>query len=649
MPALRSRHAILLTAFLVLVSAAAFGGAQPGTAGAPVVPEVPAAPPAPAPPAAAGGAGTRPATRPVTAASRVVAVTVYQGSALVTREVDVKEGQGLVEVVVSPLPPETVDSSLYTEGSDGMRVLSTRYRTSAVKEDAREEVRALQQRVAEIELAGRDLQKQLEVATQNMQLLNKLETFTGATLQQLTDKGMLNPESTTKLATYVMEQRSEKSKGALQLEEKLRTNREAADFARRQLGEVVSGGGRTERDAVIVVDKANAAAGKVRLNYLVGAASWRPQYKLRAAADGAAPGNAAPANPPGGVAQPAQPAVSLEYLAEITQQSGEDWGGVEVVLSTAEPMLNAAPPELLALDITVSGGRAAPGGPATRPTLGRDNYDYRQTLRRQAQVELNRNKSSAGWWLNNDAAALEQTAELLTKEEDVDAGNGFGPGGIPREGPSVTYRLKSKLTIPSRNDPQLIEVARIDLPPSYFYKAVPVLSPHVYRLAILTNKSDFVLLPGEATMYVGTDFVGRMNLPLVVIGEQFTVGFGVDPQLQVKRELLAKVRSIQGGNQVMTYDYRIRASSFKSTDVSLQVWDRLPRGDAEAVGVALVKSSPELSADATYLRADRPKNLLRWDLTVKAGAGGEKATQVDYQFRLEWARDVAIGNFKATR
>ena len=63
----------------------------------------------------------------------------------------------------------------------------------------------------------------------------------------------------------------------------------------------------------------------------------------------------------------------------------------------------------------------------------------------------------------------------------------------------------------------------------------------------------------------------------------------------------------------------------------------------------LVKSTPELSTDPTYLRADRPKNLLRWDVPLKQGTNGEKATTVDYQFRLEYARDVTIGNFKATK
>src|SRR5438309_4395253 len=55
------------------------------------------------------------------------------------------------------------------------------------------------------------------------------------------------------------------------------------------------------------------------------------------------------------------------------------------------------------------------------------------------------------------------------------------------------------------------------------------------------------LFRSEATMYLGTDFVGRMNLPLVAIGEQFTAGFGVDPQLQIQRHLVDKSRTTQGG------------------------------------------------------------------------------------------------------
>src|SRR6516164_8657633 len=48
--------------------------------------------------------------------SRVVAVTVYPTIALVTREVDVPEGAGTLELTVTPLPPSTIHNSMYTEG-----------------------------------------------------------------------------------------------------------------------------------------------------------------------------------------------------------------------------------------------------------------------------------------------------------------------------------------------------------------------------------------------------------------------------------------------------------------------------------------------------------------------------------------------------
>src|SRR5262245_57741997 len=78
-----------------------------------------------------------------TASSRIIHVTVYPTNALVTREVDVPAGPGTLELVVTPLPPLTVNSSLYTEGTDGIRVLTTRFRSRAIKEDTREEVRKL--------------------------------------------------------------------------------------------------------------------------------------------------------------------------------------------------------------------------------------------------------------------------------------------------------------------------------------------------------------------------------------------------------------------------------------------------------------------------------------------------------------------------
>ena len=80
-----------------------------------------------------------------------VSVTVYPNSALVTREVEVPAGEGTTQVTVTPLPPTTVQSSLYAEGTDGIRVLSTRFRTRPVMEDTRAEVRRLQEEIRQLQ------------------------------------------------------------------------------------------------------------------------------------------------------------------------------------------------------------------------------------------------------------------------------------------------------------------------------------------------------------------------------------------------------------------------------------------------------------------------------------------------------------------
>ena len=80
---------------------------------------------------------------------------------------------------------------------------------------------------------------------------------------------------------------------------------------------------------------------------------------------------------------------------------------------------------------------------------------------------------------------------------------------------------------------------------------------------------------------------------------------GVDPQIQVQRAMIDKLRTTSGGNQQLKYDYRILVSNFKAEKAKLQVWDRLPLAhETETTGVSLLKASPELSKDAASIVRD---------------------------------------------
>ena len=263
-----------------------------------------------------------------------------------------------------------------------------------------------------------------------MQFLDKLETFTAATMQHLTEKGLLKSDETLGLADYVMDTRSELSKELVENQQKIQANTESTEFANRELEELTSGSSKTERDAVIVVDR-TGAAGKVMLNYLVTEATWTPQYRLRAGAE--------------------KDPVQVEYLAAIMQQTGEDWTGVDMTLSTAQPQLNATPPELLALDITVvgrgnvalnlpgqpqsgvgmmggGGGMGGMGGGMRNSQMAREQS---QQLRKKAQQELITNNPFNAKEFINEAAALEQADELLALKDEAEAKGGDLQQGAP--------------------------------------------------------------------------------------------------------------------------------------------------------------------------------------------------------------------------
>ncbi len=662
---------------------------------------------------------------PRPAVSTITDVTVYQGQALVTRTVTVPEGDGTIELVVTPLPSQTVDSSLFTEGSDGLRVLSTRFRTRAVKDDTRQEVRAKEELIKKLHDEAVKLEKEIAVHDEDLQFLQKLGGFTGASLAGLTAQGRLESEPIIALSKFVMDNRGAKTKTSAELRLKLEANAEAAEFAKRQLTELSAGRSRVERDAVIVVHKTRQQAGTVRLGYLVGAAAWQPQYRLRGAAH--------------------DTPVRLEYLAAVVQQTGESWTNARLTLSTARPSLDAAPPDLLPLKMAVAGAvdtspidahddrsqlilaelskpldlsfvqetplddvlkyikqntksRSLPDGLPTyvdpmalqeadktmsstvrnidfsgvplkvglKLLLRQLDLDYevkggllvirytgsaesdeedaervRLFTDNGASLALEQVQAAGGMLLNREAAD-DQAAELR-----VTAGANAPQSPLEKDNPSVTFAVAGRLDIPSRRDPQLLEVGRVELPAEYYAKAVPVLTPRVYRLAKLTNKSDLVLLPGDATVYVGSDFVGRMRLPLVAAGEPFVAGFGVDPQVQISRRLVHKARSIQGGNQIFDYEFRLGVRNYRSSAVKLQLWDRLPKPEGEAVAVNFVKASLDLSTDALYQRTARMDNLLRWDLSVPAETVGDKTIYLTYEFRLEYARDLPQPRFVA--
>jgi uncharacterized protein DUF4140 len=81
---------------------------------------------------------------------RVTHVTLYRGQAMVTRTIPIEGAKGSKELVVGDLPEQVVADSLFAEGGEGIEVRAVQFRSRAVGEEPRNEVRKVDEGIEQV-------------------------------------------------------------------------------------------------------------------------------------------------------------------------------------------------------------------------------------------------------------------------------------------------------------------------------------------------------------------------------------------------------------------------------------------------------------------------------------------------------------------
>lgn len=551
-----------------------------------------------------------------TTAGTISKVTVYRGQALVTRTVSIDLPPGASELIVKNLPAMIVPESIYAQTSDDTKVLSVRYREKAVSQDTREEVKQLDAQIEDVQHRMKYAESEHKHLELQWQMFEKLKDFTLAAASSDLNRGLLTFEPVESLTGLIEKKGLEYYKQRMELEDKIAGLKKEQELLDRKRNELVAGRSRTEREAVLFISRTSGKKIAIELSYLVGGANWQQQYNLRA--------------------NPEKSNVLIEYNAVVNQTSGEDWAGVALSLSTAEPTMVAAAPVLEPMFVALSNpAQTQQAGPPAFIGAAQARQ-YQESRKANIKKGIAANTELNELAINNQAFFFRAGQQELQEFQQQMA-------EISRiEGISVTYDLPGRLTLPSRSDQQLVSIASIAARAEFTLIATPLLTDYVYLQVDLLNNSDTVLLPGDASIFRNGEFVGRSRLPQVTIGETFTAGFGIDSQVQVVRELENKQTRIQGGNRIDTYDYRIALSNYKNTPVELQLLDRLPHADDASIKIELEKTGPELSTGIEYLRSARKKGILRWDLKLAPNTVDQDATIVKYSFTMEYDRNMQI-------
>lgn len=500
---------------------------------------------------------------------RIRDVTLYGSSALVRRTVEL-QGGGTFVVQGLPAAADRNNVRVRCQGGD---VVDVEVRERAVD-------RVPSARVQELRDALRGAQKELKVLEDALAVqqamrahLEHLAGVAAADQGRDVQAGKSSVEAWTASWQFVADRTTQVAAATREAQWKIDEKMEQVRAIETELGKSQGAGSTTVYDVVAEVVASSRA--ELDVEYIVGRTGWQPAYDLRAARE--------------------LDSVELTYRARISQQTGEDWDGVDLSLSTARPQLGAQGPEPRPVFVDIA-----------KPPRGLDGLGY------------------AG---HGPAAAKSRAAAEDRSDEAEVAGR-----PLPRpfataesQGLSVQFKLAQKATIQSRDLPTTVLVGTERIAIAAERTCVPAIDPTVWLRAKAKNTSPWVLLPGTAAVFFGADFLGPAEIGTVPTGGEITLHLGADPGITVVRTqiqdlskgpgfLSSKQSRIEGWRTHFVNHGTVGARADGSVDVIVR--EAAPKSRDERIEVEISKAEPKPSIEERWKQDRDEKGIETWILRV---------------------------------
>ncbi len=518
--------------------------------------------------------------------SRITDVTVYADRAQITRTAEVALNAGENRVTMAGLPDILQDDSVRAAGKAGVPVTILDVQ---VKRDVHEQLRdeVVAKLEAELLKLGDErtaLDGRHRVVGQQYEFLKQIQVKAAGDVSRDIQINKFDVAQLKDLPGYIG--------GELA---KLEDEMQKIVIARRELDRKVAAtqaefnkrrasASRAEKTVIVTVNTKEATKLKMQVSYVIGNAMWAPSYDARAAADA---GN-----------------VELSYNATVRQQTGEDWTGVNLTLSTARPSVGASMPELNKWVLNF--WEAMP--------MRRASFESKMEVSRMAA--------------DGPAAAPVPAEQEVLAVETMQA-------QVEQGATSASFRVPRAADVPSDGEPHRQGIAVQSLPASFTYEATPKLSLFAYLKATATNSTDAPFLAGAVNVFVGPDFVGTGRTETVAQGEALKLFLGIDEAVRLKREELKDVRGKSGffnRRRSQAYGYKLTVENFKDKPQRVLLYEQIPVAANEEIKVALGDTSEKPA------KMDTATGKLTWEFILKP----REKREITYQFTADWPQDKQV-------
>jgi len=341
---------------------------------------------------------------------------------------------------------------------------------------------------------------------------------------------------------------------------------------------------------------------ELSLSYVVMGASWHAAYDVRV--------------------QSASNDLSLTYYGIIVNDSLDDWKDASLSLSTAQPSVGGAPPQL------------------TTKFIG-----FRQP--EPTYWPSSRSMSHAAPYLNvavQQAISSPEAHSPWSRMEDADYGNvardeeeeerlRVMTSAVKESSICTSFTIPRSTTILSDNKPHKVTIRIIDLVAKFTYVIIPKLSLHAYLKASITNTSEnYPFLPGEINVFMDGNFVAKSTIKAVSPQESFALFLGTDDAIKVTYPPGVFFKDTQGilsKRNLKTLKHLITIKNTKSKEVTVVVFDQLPKPNDAQIKVKLLKPTiQEGQTDVVLTEA----NNLKWKRDIPAG----KEIKLPFEYSIEW-------------
>jgi uncharacterized protein (TIGR02231 family) len=522
--------------------------------------------------------------------SSITAATVYLDRAVVTRSAALDLAVGEHELVFANLPAGLVDDSLQVAGRGTARatILDVAAKTQWLAATANDRIRTLEQEIEGFEKQLRVLADRTATLDQQQALLVRIGNATTTPPPAGKDTAPAPRPSTTEWQQLLEFYGAGFDRFAVE-KQSIDPQREELshkiEAVKAQLNELRSASGRNVKNVTVRVQVAAAGRLELTLGYALAGAAWSPAYDARLST--------------------ADRALVLGYFGVIHQNTGEEWKGIDLTLSTARPSLGGAAPEM-------------------QPWIVAQQENRMRKVMMEERDEMRSARALApAPSVGGMAFADKEEREAVQQSASVDT-----------QATSATFRIPTKTDVPSDNAPHKVGIATVPLKAELAYQSVPKLLPAAFLSAAVKNDSEYPLLGGKMAVFLDGTFVANAPLKTVMPGEKFDLALGADEGLRIERKLVNRFTEDLGivSKEVrITYDVKITVTNNRRTAEKITVKDQLPLSQHEKIEVK------QIEPDAKTLKPDE-QGILTWVLDLKAG----EKRELSLKLSVTYPRDFQV-------